>query len=387
MKRCYYEILEIERTASEGEIKQAYRKMALQYHPDRNDSHEAEERFKEASEAYEVLSDQDKRAIYDRFGHQGLDQRGMHHGYADVGDIFSHFSDIFEDFFGMGGFGGMGRSRRGRRGGARPGRDLAYDLELDFMEAYQGVEKKFEIQRPETCEDCGGRGIPEGAELKTCPQCGGHGQLLHNQGFITISTTCGACHGQGRIPEAQCETCSGQGTVMQKKNLKVKVPAGVEHGMQLCLRGEGEAGRQGGSAGDLYVVLHVYPHERYAREGLHLVVRQEISMVMAALGAELEIEVPEGSERLNIPAGTQTGDVLKLKGLGMPEVNGRRQGDLLVQVLVVIPKKLNQAQQDLLRQLGESMGEEGLKAAAKSSLSKPKESSKKKPKKSKRSWF
>lgn len=384
MKRCYYEILEIERTSDAGQIKQAYRKMALQYHPDRNDSKEAEELFKEASEAYEVLSDEEKRAIYDRYGHQGLDQRGMHHGYADTNDIFSHFSDIFEDFFGMG---GMGSSRRGRRGGPRQGRDLRYDLEIDFMEAYEGVEKKFTIKRPEACTDCDGRGIPEGATLKACTQCGGQGQLLHNQGFITISSTCGACQGQGQIPEERCETCSGQGSVVQEKSLKVKVPAGVDHGMQLCLRSEGEGGSQGGPPGDLYVVLHVHPDERYAREGLHLIVRQEVPMVSAALGATLPLETPEGPTDLEIPAGTQTGDVLKLKNLGMKEVNGRRRGDLLVQVVVVIPQKLNAQQQELLKQLGESLGESLSPAEEKPSLSESKSSSKKKDKKSKRSWF
>lgn len=362
MKRCFYEILELTRDASPDEVKRAYRKKALEFHPDRNDSPEAEELFKEASEAYEVLADADKRQIYDQFGHQGLDQRGMHHGYADVSDIFSHFGDIFEDFFGMGG------QRRGRRG--RAGRDLRYCLELEFMEAYTGTSKKFKITRPETCEQCHGKGHPPEVEPKNCPHCQGTGQLLHNRGFISISSPCGACGGRGRTVSETCKGCSGRGQMEVAKDLQVKVPAGVEDGMQLCLRGEGEGGTGGAPAGDLYVELSVKSDPRWQRQGKHLIMEERLSMPLAALGGEITVPTPEGEAKLEVPEGCQTGEVLKVKKAGMPDIHGGSQGDLLVSIFVETPKKLTKEQRDILQAWD-------AQAPKKSSLSKKSKKSKK----------
>jgi molecular chaperone DnaJ len=347
VKRCYYEILEISRDASPETIKSAYRKKALAYHPDRNNSPEAEGQFKEASEAYEVLSDSQKRQIYDRFGHEGLDQRGLHHGYADVGDIFSHFTDIFEDFFGFGGLGG--------RGARRGGRDLRYDLSITFQEAYHGTEKKFQITRYEACSTCSGRGYPSQAPPQTCPQCKGRGQLVHSQGFIAFSTTCGACGGQGKVLTQLCKSCNGEGRIEGMKNLHVKVPAGIDQGMQLCLRGEGEAGEAGRPAGDLYVMVHIQPDARFQREGDHLVLRQKVNVVQAALGEKIKVETMEGTEELKLPEGVQTGEVLKIKSKGMPRLQKGGKGDLLVQILVETPRKLSKEQKNLMEKLGQSL--------------------------------
>ena len=342
MKRDYYTILGIQRQASDVEIKSAYRKKALEYHPDRNPSHEAEERFKEASEAYEVLSDSDKRSLYDQFGHAGLDRQGFH-GFSDVGDIFSHFSDIFEDVFGFGG----GRAR-GRSAPAQ-GRDLRYDLEVSFDEAFHGAEKKIEIERHEACESCDGQGYPKGQEPMLCRHCGGKGQLYHSQGFFTISTPCAACQGQGRVVREHCPACRGRGTVAQVKKLSVKIPPGVDSGVQLCLRHEGEGGQRGGPPGDLYVVLHVQPDLRFERDGAELHLEYKISMVAAALGAEVEVPVPEGSEKLHIPPGAQSGDILQVSGKGMPQLRHKGRGDLHVHLFVETPKKLSARQEELLR--------------------------------------
>ncbi len=379
MKRCYYEILEIERTVSAQEIKTAYRKKALQYHPDRNPSQEAEEKFKEASEAYEVLSDTEKRSIYDRFGHEGLDRGGLHHGYSDVGDIFNHFGDIFEDFFGMGGGG-----RRRRSDGARHGRDLRYDLQLNFFEAYEGVEKKIEIDRQESCPDCEGLGYPQGTKPEVCHHCNGTGQLLQSQGFFTLSSPCPTCRGEGRLIKHPCEECRGKGMVRSRKTLKVKIPAGIDHGMQLCLREEGEGGRQGGRPGDLYVVIHLEQDPRYHRQDQEVLVQEKIPMVLAALGGSWQVETPKGPETLTLPPGIQTGEVLRIPGLGMPSPQGKARGDFLVQIWVEIPKNLNQEQKDLLSSLGASMGLKNFveKKKEESSFTKKSKSSKK----SRRFW-
>ena len=355
MKTCYYEILSIERNASFPEVKSAYRKKALECHPDRNPNPEAEHRFKEASEAYEVLSDSEKRTIYDQYGFEGLDRRGMHHGYGDISDIFGNFSDIFDEIFG-GGF------SRGRAKQPRVGRDLRYDLKINFMEAFEGVTKTIKVQRPEHCPDCGGRGIPEGIEPSPCPHCGGTGQLLHNQGFISISTACAACQGRGTSTENSCTQCRGSGHVNVKKSLKVKVPAGVEHGMQLCVREEGEAGTLGGPSGDLYVVLHLDQHPRFQRDGINLLVEEKIPMVSAAWGDEIEVETPEGMETLSIPEGIQTGTVLKIKGKGMPDVHGRSRGHLLVHIFVETPTNLSKEQKKILSSLNSSLSKKDKKS-------------------------
>jgi len=370
VKRDYYEILSIHREASVTEIKSAYRKKALECHPDRNPSAEAEEQFKEASEAYEVLSDSQKRAVYDQYGHAGLDSRGFHHGFSDMGDIFSNFSDVFEGFFG----GGRGRSRNG----PSPGQDLRYDLQLSFMEAFQGLEKKIEIERQEACASCEGRGYPKGHEPTTCRQCGGKGQLYHSQGFFTISSTCGSCQGQGRVVKEHCPECRGRGSIGRSKKLNVKVPAGVDNGNQLCLRSEGEAGKNGGPPGDLYVVLHVEEDRRFQRHGTELHLEQKVSMAAAALGHEIEVPVPEGQEKLRVPPGAQTGDILKVSGKGMPNLRHKGRGDLLVHLFVETPKNLSPKQEELLRAF---LTESGEKTAESSFTKSPKKS-----KKSKR-WF
>jgi molecular chaperone DnaJ len=377
VKQDYYDTLQIHRNATQAEIKAAYRKMALQYHPDRNPNHDAEERFKEASEAYEVLSDPQRRSFYDQFGHAGLERQGFH-GFEDVGDIFSHFSDIFDDFF------GMGSRTQGRRSSSRHGHDLRYDLPITFMESYRGCEKAIELNRSETCDSCGGQGYPKGHEPIVCSYCGGKGQLLHSQGFFTISTSCGACHGHGKVVKEHCPQCHGRGVSSKLKKLSVKIPAGVDNGTQLCLRGEGEAGHGGGERGDLYVVLEVEEHHLFKRHGDDLLLEKKISMVEGALGEEILVDTPEGKEKLRVPRGAQTGHVLKLKGKGMPHLRGKNYGDLLVQLFVETPQDLSPEQEKLLR----AFTERGKKAADPH----PSESSfTKKPKASKKSkksrWF
>ncbi|HKY64294.1 MAG TPA: molecular chaperone DnaJ [bacterium] len=371
MKRCYYEILELDRQAGDGEIKTAYRKKALEFHPDRNPSHEAEERFKEASEAYEVLSDPQKRSLYDRFGHAGLQRQGFH-GFDDVGDVFSHFSDIFEDFFGFSRGGG-------RRGGPQPGRDIRFDIRLKFSEAFSGIEQKIDVPRQEECELCGGQGYPKGQEPLVCRHCGGKGELYQSRGFFTISTTCNACQGHGKVVKEHCKDCRGQGSVAKSKRLTVKVPPGVDNGTQLCLRGEGEAGRRGGPRGDLYVVLTVEEDERFQRQGPDLHHQRKVSMVAAALGEEIEVPVPEGGEKLRIPPGAQTGDVLKLSGKGMPSLRDKRRGDLHVHLFVETPRDLSPEQAELLQAFRKTLGDS---PGPESSFTK----SRKKSKKS-RTWF
>jgi molecular chaperone DnaJ len=370
VKRSYYDILEVDSRATVDEIKAAYRKMALKFHPDRNPELDAEERFKEASEAYEVLSDAEKRATYDRYGHAGLDLQGMHHGFNDVGDIFSHFSDIFEDFFG---FGSAGRGSKARS----QGRDLRHDMEVSFMEAYQGVEKEIEVQRHEVCASCRGRGFPKEVEPISCRYCGGTGQLYHNQGFFTISSACTACGGQGKVVESHCEACGGKGLVPRAKKLKVRVPAGVDNGMQLCLRGEGGAGRDGMDRGDLYVVLHVAEHSLFHRDGTDLHLEQPVSMVTAALGGEIQIETPEGAKNFKVPEGAQTGDILRVQKAGMPDLHGKTRGDLLVRLFVETPRQLTKHQKELLKSLGADLSSESNRKKSKSSFTKDTKRSKK----------
>lgn len=377
MKQDYYDILQIKQSATQTEVKAAYRKMALQFHPDRNPDHDAEERFKQASEAYEVLGDPQRRALYDQFGHAGLERQGFH-GFEDVGDIFSHFSDIFDDFFGMG-----SRTQRGRSN-SRHGRDLRYDLPISFMESYRGCEKAIELNRPEVCDNCEGKGYPKGHEPIVCSYCGGKGQLLHSQGFFTISTSCGACHGHGRVVKEHCPECRGRGLLSKLKKLSVKIPAGVDNGTQLCLRGEGEAGQGGGQRGDLYVVLEVEEHSLFKRHGDDLLLEKPISMVEAALGEEIIVDTPDAKEKLKVPRGAQTGHVLKLKGKGMPHLRGKNYGDLLVQLFVETPRDLSPEQEKLLRTFTAG-GKKGVADVSSESSFTKKPKSSKKSKKSR--WF
>jgi molecular chaperone DnaJ len=353
-KRDYYEILGVSRNANEEEIKKAYRQMALQYHPDRNPSNkEAEEKFKEASEAYEVLRDPEKRGLYDRFGHEGLKGVGFR-GFADFDDIFSSFGDIFDDFFGLG-FGSRGRKRRTY---ARRGADLRYDLSISFQDAAFGKEEEIELEKHELCEACKGTGLKPGESKKTCPTCGGRGQIGHTQGFFTISTTCSKCHGRGEIITHPCKDCKGSGMVIRPKHLKVKIPAGVETGIRLKLSGEGGIGERGGPHGDLYVVLHVEPDSFFERHGNDILCQISISFSQAALGATLEVPTLNGYEKITIPSGTQTGQVFTIKGAGIPYLHGRGRGNEMVQVVVKTPTKLSKRQVQLFEELASSDKEE-----------------------------
>jgi molecular chaperone DnaJ len=346
-KRDYYEVLGIDTKASQDEIKKAYRQLALQFHPDRNPGDtEAEEKFKEAAEAYEVLRDPQKRDIYDQFGHAGLEGTGFT-GFGGFEDIFSAFGDIFEDFF------GFGTRRRGSRYAARPGADLLYDLRLDFTEAAFGTEKEIEIPTSRTCESCEGTGREPGTEEESCPLCHGQGQILQSQGFFRISTTCHRCGGQGRIITNPCQLCNGTGRTKVTNKVLVKVPAGVDTGVRLRVPDQGESGYRGGPPGDLYVRLHVDPHEFFEREGDHLYCRIPISMVQAAVGDSIEIQTLDSTQSVKIPAGTQSGDVIRLKGEGVVSLRGSGRGDLFITIQVKTPVNLNKRQKEILEEFAE----------------------------------
>lgn len=338
-KRDYYEVLGVDRGASPDVIKSAYRKLALKYHPDRNPGdQEAETRFKEAAEAYSVLSDQDKRTRYDRLGHQGVG--GASQGGFNPED-FRDFSDIFGDFFGFGDlFGGAGGGRRR----ARRGSDLQYELEIDFEDAVFGMTTEIQFPRTETCEVCSGSGAESGSQPRTCPTCGGRGQVYYQQGFFSVGRTCSACRGAGQIIENPCKECSGSGTVRKPRKLKINVPPGVDTGTRLRLSGEGESGPQGGSAGDLYVLLRVREHDIFHREEHDLHCEVPVNVAQAVLGAEVTVPTLEGEEQIKVRAGTQGGARFRLRGKGVPHVNSGRRGDLIVHVKVRIPDKLNKEQ-------------------------------------------
>ena len=351
--RDYYEILGVARDASASEIKAAYRKLAVRWHPDKNpgDS-QAEERFKEAAEAYAALSDAEQRARYDRFGREGAGGFGA--GGFDP-TIFADFSDILGDLFGFGNaFGG------GRRGGPQPGADLRYDLEIDFEEAAFGATRTIEFSRLETCGRCAGSGAAEGKSPQTCSTCGGVGQVRFSQGFFTVARPCPRCRGEGRVIDDPCADCRGAGRVERSRELEVRIPAGVDAGARLRLSGEGEHGRRGGRRGDLYVILRVAPHERFRREGPHVLSQVEISYPQAVLGAEIEIPTLHGSEKLVVPPGTRPGQLFKLKGQGIERLGGRGRGDQVVEVELRIPKasELGEEARTLLARLAEIDGDE-----------------------------
>jgi molecular chaperone DnaJ len=347
-RRDYYEILSVERTATEQEIKSAYRKLALQHHPDRNPGDRAaEEKFKEAAEAYAVLIDADKRHLYDRFGHAGLG------GAATSGfdpTVFTGFEDILGglgDIFGFSdAFGGR------RRGGPQRGADLRYDLEISFEESARETETSIQIPRQEVCDVCRGTGSAEGAAPATCPQCRGRGQLRYQQGFFTVARSCGQCGGTGSIITKPCTTCRGAGRVEKERKLTVRIPAGIATGQRLRLTGEGEAGLAGGPRGDLYVVVHVQDHAFFRRDGNDLRCEVPVNFPTLALGGQIRVPTLDGDEPLTIPDGTQSGTTMRLRGKGMPDVTGRAgRGDLLVTVRVTTPKKLTREQKKLLEQL------------------------------------
>ena len=353
-KREYYEILGINKTATEVEIKAAYRKLAIQYHPDKNpDNSEAEEKFKECAEAYSVLSDSQKRAAYDRFGHAAAGAGAGGQGFGFDPNGFSNIEDIF-DLFGFGDmFGGAGGQRGGRRTNVQRGADLRYDLEISLEDAANGLEKKLEIPRLETCDECDGKGAEKGTTAETCITCQGSGQTRYQQGFFSVMRTCPNCSGKGQIIKNPCKKCGGAGRVEKEKTLEIKIPAGVETGSRLRVNGEGEAGANGGPHGDLFVVIHVAEHETFERQGSNLYSAEPISFAQAALGAEIEVKTLEGTEKLKVPAGTQTGTVFRIKSQGMPALGGRGKGDLFVAVTLITPKSLTKEQRKLLEQLAE----------------------------------
>jgi molecular chaperone DnaJ len=354
-KRDYYEVLGISRTATDGEIKSAYRKLALKYHPDRNPGdHAAEEKFKESAEAYSVLADPDKRHLYDRYGHAGLG--GAATGGFDP-SVFTGFEVILGglgDIFGLGDVFGGGR----RRGGVQRGADLRYDLEISFEEAAKGTETSIQIPRQETCETCSGSGAAAGSKPTTCPQCHGRGQLRYQQGFFTVARTCGQCRGTGSVIDKPCATCKGAGRIQKERKLTVRVPAGIATGQRLRLTGEGEAGGVGGPSGDLYVVIHVQDHPFFHRDGNDLYVEVPLHFSTVALGGEIRIPTLEGEEPFKVPEGTESGQAFRLRGRGMPDVTGRGRGDLFVTMKVTTPKKLTREQKKLLEQLANSLPKE-----------------------------
>ncbi|HEV8131206.1 MAG TPA: molecular chaperone DnaJ [Acidobacteriota bacterium] len=346
-KQDYYEILGVSRDASQQEIKRAYRRLAQQHHPDKNPGDSsAEEKFKQAAEAYTVLSDPDKRARYDRFGHAGTQ------GFTGFDpEIFSDFSDILGDFFGFGDL--FGSPRGGRRNYAQRGADLRYDLKISFEEAAFGVKTKIQIPRHQTCEACQGSGAEPGTGLTQCPSCKGAGQVRYQQGFFSISRTCSQCRGTGKILRNPCRACQGTGRVRKEKVLEIKIPAGVEDGSRLRISGEGEAGTNGGPSGDLYVVLHVEEHSFFERQENNIYCEVPIGFAQAALGAEISIPTLDGEERLQIPEGTQTGTTFRLRGKGIVSLNGRGKGDQFVSVRVVTPEHLTKDQRQLLEKFAQ----------------------------------
>jgi molecular chaperone DnaJ len=358
--RDYYEILEVERTIDAAGLKSAYRKLAMTHHPDRNGgSEDSMARFKEISEAYTVLSDSQKRAAYDRFGHAGVNGGGgQQQGFHDVNDIFSQvFGDAFGDVFG-------GRTGGGaRQHGPRRGSDLRYDLEITLEQAYKGADVEIRVPTTATCDTCDGTGAKVGTQPSTCGTCGGAGRVRQANGFFQVERTCPACGGSGQIADP-CTTCHGHGQVRKNRTLNLKVPAGVDDGSRIRLSGEGDAGMRGGPRGDLYVFLSVTPHELFERDNLDLLVTVPVSMTTAALGGEIDApclvsEACDGRCRANVdvPAGSQTGKTVRIKGKGMPHLNGRQRGDLVVELFVETPTDLTARQKELLEELAASLGE------------------------------
>ncbi len=347
MELDYYEVLGVSRSASQDEIKKAYRKLAMKFHPDRNQGDkESEDKFKQSTEAYEVLSDSNKRQIYDTYGHEGLKSRGYQG--PDFEDIFSSFGDIFGDIFGF----GRTDTRRSKHGPIR-GADLRYDLSVSFMDAVHGVAKNIEIERPDTCWTCEGTGLRPGYKPVPCTTCHGRGQVVRAQGFFRMSTTCPHCRGEGEIIKDPCSDCDGVGLVKSKQKVALKIPPGVDTGAKMRLQGNGEGGRKGGPAGDLYVIIHVEPHEFFQREGDLIYCRYPIDFDQAALGCNLEVPTIHGTQNLKIPKATKTGTRFTLKNEGVPHLRGNGRGDMIVEVAIKTPQKLTKRQKELLQEFGE----------------------------------
>jgi molecular chaperone DnaJ len=342
-KRDYYEVLGVGHSADNSEIKTAYRKLALKFHPDRNPGNkEAEEKFKEAAEAYEVLRDPQKRNLYDQYGHQGLEGTGFS-GFGGFEDIFSSFGDIFEDFFGFGG----GRRSRSR---TQRGSDLRYDMTLSFMEAAFGTETEITLNKTETCTSCEGSGCEPGTQPEMCSACNGSGQMTRSQGFFTVRTTCHNCNGSGQVIKNPCPECRGLGRVKVRKKVAVKIPAGVDVGSRLRLTGEGEPGSFGGPPGDLYVFINVEPHDFFERNNNDVICRIPISFVQAALGAKIKVPTLTGEKKVEVKKGTQPGDLLRLRGEGIPSLRYGNRGDLIVQFIIRTPTNLSKKQESLLKE-------------------------------------
>jgi molecular chaperone DnaJ len=357
-KRDYYEVLGVAKTATEAEMKSAFRKLAMQYHPDRNPgNHEAEVQFKELNEAYQTLSDGQKRAAYDRYGHAAFANGGGAGGPGFNGDFSDFMSDIFENFFGDAGGGGRGRGRSA--GGRERGADMRYNLEISLDEAFHGKNAELRIPTSVTCEACSGSGAKPGSKPKACPTCGGAGRVRATQGFFSIERTCPNCHGRGEVIDDPCASCGGAGRVTRERTLSVNIPAGVEDGTRIRLAGEGEAGLRGGPAGDLYIFLSIKPHPFFQRDGADLFCRVPISMVTAAIGGEFNVPTLGGSEALvKVPEGTQTGKQFRLRGKGMPVLRTRDVGDLYIQVVVETPQKLTKRQRELLMEFDQECSKE-----------------------------
>lgn len=363
MERDYYEVLGIQRSSDADTIKKAYRKLALQYHPDRNPGDKtAEDKFKEAAKAYEILSDKEKRARYDQFGHAGVNgQSGFGgrggHGFGDVNDIFDAFGDIFGDMFGQQQGRGRSRSRASR------GSDLRYVMEVDLKEVLTGAKKEIEFNSEVDCKTCSGKGAEPGSSAETCGTCGGAGQVVRSQGFFQMASTCPTCRGAGEIIKKPCKVCRGSGKESARRKLVVNVPAGVNNGTQLRLTGEGEAGSRGGPAGDLYVEMRVKPDKRFQRQDDHLIRPLSISYLQALLGTEVEIETLTGQETVQVPRGTQPGELIRLVGQGLPSLRSTRRGDLVLQITVDLPKKLSKEEEKGLRDIAEAKGEKVAEAS------------------------
>lgn len=363
-KRDYYEVLGLGRDASVDEIKKAYRKIAVQNHPDRNPGDKAaEDRFKEAAEAYEVLSNAEKRQAYDQFGFAGVEgmgggpgSQGFSSAFRDFEDIFGDFSGIFESFFGGGG--GRGRGG-GRRGGPARGSDLRYDLEISFTDAAFGTKVEVAYEREAACETCGGTGATSGSSRKTCQTCGGAGQVRRSSGFFSVASVCPTCNGEGTVVDNPCSSCSGSGVVKKRQRVKVTIPAGIANGQRISIPRQGDAARGGGEPGDLHVVVHVQPHKHFERQGNDLYCAVPISITQAALGADIQVPTLDGKRaRVKVPAGTQHGKVLRLKNEGIPLVNGSRRGDMYIKMHVEVPKRVSGRAKELLKELSELEGED-----------------------------
>ncbi len=344
-KRDYYEVLGVAKGAGADEIKKNYRKLALKFHPDRNPGNsEAEESFKEAAEAYDVLQDSEKRGIYDQYGHQGLEGRTGFSGSGGFEDIFSSFGDIFGDLFGGGG------GRRRQQSSRRKGYDLKYEISVDFMDAAFGTETEIDIEKSQACSTCGGNGCADGSSPEICSNCRGTGKHTQSQGFFTVQTTCPYCNGKGKTITNPCMDCRGKGQVSINKKVSIKIPAGVDNGSRLRLTGEGEAGHNGGPAGDLYIFISVEPHKYFQRSETDIICLIEISFVQAIMGDKIRIDTLEGDEKVAIPKATQHGDTIRLRGYGIHSLRGGRRGDQIIQISVVIPKRVNKKQEKLLKE-------------------------------------